>query len=1075
MADIKEYSVSIEYKTKGAKEAQNEADKVGKGIKKIKSSTSGMSKITTALGTIGKGMGIATKTIAGMTVAGVTMAVKMGKNMANLSKQTSDYIEKVNLFRTSMGSLAREAEDFVNMGETKLGLDPAAMMDAISSFQNLSEGFGITSDRAYIMSKNLTQLSGDLSSFANISFEAAQKKLMSGFSGQVLPLRQYGIALDQASLQELAYSLGIEQRVKTMTRAQKTELIYYQIMKSTEKMQHDLGRTLMSPANALRVLQNEFKALARAVGSIFIPIIQKIIPIMRAVTKALTSAARAIAEFFGFKVSDYTVDFAEVGDSIGGIEDDIDGVGGAAEGAAKKMQKMLMPFDELNNINSPDTSSSGGGGGYGAGGSGGSLGIELPQYDMFEIINDKVMKFGDVLGKAKEAAHKLNEGLASIDWDSIKEGARIAGESVAKFFNVGIEEIDWKLMGKTLAEGFNTAIETMYGFVTTLNWSELGFDIADLVTGFFDNVDWAKTGQTISTFVEGVFDTVYKAFANIDFMKLAVYFETFVENINWNKIADNIFSALGAALGGISAFLGKLIADGIEDTYEWFEESVEKCGGNIMLGIYVGIQTAMAKIGDWIMEHILEPFLSAFMDAFGIHSPSKVMAEQGEYIMEGLLNGIESLIDKIGETWEKIKTTITDKIEEIKEKGKEIFEKLWLAILEGSQNAVNKCIDGFNIIIGGINELGQYFGLHLDEIQHVTWADEYKAEMDKMSEKTNETGENAVDTMDKTMAEMSKNIQPPLSTIDTNFATTFARIKESTSGNLGQAEIITKTKTDYIKSLITGNFGNARENAQKSTQAIQKETEGNLGKISSSSVFSRIKSSIETALNNSQTAKRLGIETSSNFEQGLQSNIGSQNVINSVTSKISSIFKSNNSYSWGQDMVQGFIRGINSVKGTLTNAVSGIANIVRSFWHFSRPDEGPLRDYETWMPDMIKGLSKTLIDASPILDNAVGTISSKIANSLSDITMPEEKDFAYEGNYTSTVIGNIGNRMNNANKDETTTNMIRATYDAVSRALSDTRGTQDNRPIIVNVGNRRLYEGYGQYQDEQSNMLGVNI
>ena len=473
MADTQMYSVSIKYKTEGADKAASDGEKVDKSIKKIKTSASGVSKLTTAFSTIGKGVGVATKAMVGITTAGVTMAVKLGKNISNLSKQTSDYIEKVNLFRTSMGSLAKEAEEFVNMGEAKLGLDPAAMMDALSSFQNLSEGFGIASDRAYIMSKNLAQLSGDLSSFANISYEAAQKKLMSGFSGQVLPLRQYGIALDQASLQELAYSLGIEQRVKTMTRAQKTELIYYQIMKSTSKMQHDLGRTLMSPANALRVLQNEFKSLARAVGSIFIPIIQKIIPIMRAVTKALTSAARAIAEFFGFKVSDYTVDFAEVGDSIGGIADDIDGVGGAAEGAAKKMQKMLMPFDELNNINSPDTSSSGGGGGYGAGGSGGSLGIELPQYDMFEIINDKVMKFGDVLGKAREGAHKLNEALASIDWDRIKNGAAEAGAGLGKLVNIGITEVNWRLVGSTIGEAFNTIVTAINSFLSEINFEKL--------------------------------------------------------------------------------------------------------------------------------------------------------------------------------------------------------------------------------------------------------------------------------------------------------------------------------------------------------------------------------------------------------------------------------------------------------------------------------------------------------------------------------------------------------------------------------------------------------------------------
>ena len=65
--------------------------------------------------------------------------------------------------------------------------------------------------------------------------------------------------------------------------------------------------------------------------------------------------------------------------------------------------------------------------------------------------------------------------------------------------------------------------------------------------------------------------------------------------------------------------------------------------------------------------------------------------------------------------------------------------------------------------------------------------------------------------------------------------------------------------------------------------------------------------------------------------------------------------------------------------------------------------------------------------------------------------------------------------MNNATKDETTTNMIRATYEAVSKALTDNKTPQDTRQIVVNVGNRELYRGYGQYQDEQSNMLGITV
>ena len=1074
MSDIQQFSVSLKFKTEGAEKAGKDADEVGKKINKVKSSTAGMSKITSFFGTVGKGVGIATKAIAGMTVAGVTMATKMGKSMATLSKQTSDYIEKVNLFRTSMGSLAREAEDFVNMGEAKLGLDPAAMMDAISSFQNLSEGFGIASDRAYIMSKNLTQLSGDLSSFANISFEAAQKKLMSGFSGQVLPLRQYGIALDQASLQELAYSLGIEQRVKTMTRAQKTELIYYQIMKSTQKVQHDLGKTLMSPANALRVLQNEFKALARAVGSIFIPIIQKIIPIMRAVTKALTSAAKAIAQFFGFNVEDYTVDFAEVGDSIGGIEDDIDGVGGAAEKTAKKMQKMLMPFDELNNINSPNTSSSGSGGGYGAG-SGGSLGIELPEYDMFEIINDKVMKFGDVLGKAREGAHKLNEALASIDWDRIKEGARIAGESVAKFFNVGIEETDWKLIGKTLAEGLNTAIESVYGFISTLNWGGLGDAISKSLNGFIDNIDWKLWADGISKFIKGTLATIYTVLENTEWDNLAKQLEVFVSNIDWNGVADSIFRGIGAAMGAIGEFFGQLLYDGIVASINFFTPKIEEQGGNVALGILYGIRDIFVNIGEWCYEHILKPFITGFNNVFEIHSPSKIMEKQGQYIMEGLLNGIASFVSKIGETWNTIKETITGKMEEIKTKAQEIFDKLWLGILKGSQFAVNKCIEGFNKIIDGINELGQYFGMHLDEIQPVKWADEFEQKMNEVSKTTDETGKDVVNSMGKTMEEMEKSSEDPLNTLGTNFSTTFTKIKENTLGNLGQAEIITKTKTDYIKSLITGNYSEAKKNVDISMEQIKTNTENNLSKISQSTFFGRIKSSFQTAFDNAKTAETLGSSAGTKYQEGFKNSFTNQN-LNDIRWKIQNIFNlGNNAYTWGKDMIDGFMRGIDAARNSLTNTVSRVASSIRSFLHFSRPDEGPLRDYETWFPDMIKGLSDSMLKASPILEDAVSQVSNMVADSLSNIVMPEINQEVYANSYNSEAIRNIGNRTSNITKDETTGNMIRATYEAVSRALSDNKGTEDNRQIVVNVGNKELYRGYGQYKDEESNMLGIRI
>lgn len=194
-------------------------------------------------------------------------------------------------------------------------------------------------------------------------------------------MRAIGVALDKATLQQTLYSLGIDRTYDSLTRAQKTELLYYQIMTQTSKMQGELGRTLVTPSSALRIMKQEFTQLARAIGSIFIPIAMKIIPVVRAVVQILTEAAKKIANFFGFNIGDYASDYSVGLEDISyGLEDIEDG----ATGAAKAMNKMLMPFDELNNINFNTGSS--GGASSGIGGLGGTLLDQLPEYNIFDSI-----------------------------------------------------------------------------------------------------------------------------------------------------------------------------------------------------------------------------------------------------------------------------------------------------------------------------------------------------------------------------------------------------------------------------------------------------------------------------------------------------------------------------------------------------------------------------------------------------------------------------------------------------------------------------------------------------------------
>ena len=108
--------------------------------------------------------------------------------VAEFTSQSNKYVEDLNLFNVAMGESAEKAKDWIDTVSQALGLDPAEMMRNMGVFNIMAKGFGLASDKAYIMSKNLTQLSYDIASFYNLSFEEAQSKLTSAFAGKIICL-----------------------------------------------------------------------------------------------------------------------------------------------------------------------------------------------------------------------------------------------------------------------------------------------------------------------------------------------------------------------------------------------------------------------------------------------------------------------------------------------------------------------------------------------------------------------------------------------------------------------------------------------------------------------------------------------------------------------------------------------------------------------------------------------------------------------------------------------------------------------------------------------------------------------
>lgn len=298
--------------------------------------------------------------------------------------KSNEYQENLNLFTVAMGEYAQEAFNYGQTVSEVLGIDLSDWIRNQGVFNTLLTGFGDTAERAALMSKNLTQLGYDLSSFFNISVEDAMQKLQSGISGELEPLRRLGYDLSQARLEATALSLGIDKSVQSMTQAEKAELRYYAIMTQVTSAQGDLSRTLEAPANQLRVLSAQFNMAARSIGNIFIPALNAILPYAIAVVQVIREIADAIASLFGFELTEVDYSGITAGASgAGSMADSLD----EAAGAAKKLKQYTAGFDELN-VFSPDSGSAGSG--VGAGG-GNGFDFELPEYDFIgEAIQTRV-------------------------------------------------------------------------------------------------------------------------------------------------------------------------------------------------------------------------------------------------------------------------------------------------------------------------------------------------------------------------------------------------------------------------------------------------------------------------------------------------------------------------------------------------------------------------------------------------------------------------------------------------------------------------------------------------------------
>lgn len=373
-----------------------------------------------------------------------------------------DYVESINLYTMSVGEFAKAGQDWAEKISNALYLDPSEIYQFTGQFYNLTRGLGASAKAADLMSRNLTQLSYDMSSYLNIDVSVANNKLMSAMSGQTKAVTSVGIAVQAASLQELAYSLGIKKSVQEMTQAEKTYLRYIQIMRSTTQMQGDLGRTIITPTNAMRLLRTQMNLLSRAIGQVFTPIIMQTIPYIIAFTQVLTELAQTLAKSMGYKLEDYLAPAS----SVKALADGFGDLDNSAKKAGKSVNRTLAPFDELNVV---ETNSKKNGAGADD-----SILKDLEQYlDGYDMLEFYTSNMKDKI-------------------EDIKKKIKTIGPVIAGVFSLG-------LIGKFLSK--LGKVKTGFGGLKT-PLSKVG-DFVKSIYGAEGILNFTKTNKKVTSFGDG--------------------------------------------------------------------------------------------------------------------------------------------------------------------------------------------------------------------------------------------------------------------------------------------------------------------------------------------------------------------------------------------------------------------------------------------------------------------------------------------------------------------------------------------------------------------------------------------
>ena len=650
----------------------------------------------------------------------------------------NDRYENMNLFSVAMGKYADDAYNYAEKVSQALGINMSDWARFQGVFMQLGTGFGIATDKAYSMSRGLTELTYDISSFFNLPIEESYNKVASGITGELEPLRRLGYALDEATLQQVAYRNGINMSMQEMTQAEKAQIRYIAMVEQSGNVIGDMARTLVSPANAIRILRAQISTLAQTFGMLVSVVAAKVIPILQAIVIVVTKVINAISVLLtgkGLKqwdksafnvATNYGSAASAANDAAGAADKNAKATKKAADNA-KKMKQYMMGWDELNVIDTSADKAAGGAGGGGTGGAGGGglggsdLGLDLDSLwteDMLKGLNSQVQDLADAIwdmlplvagvGTAF-GAWKIGHGLYKAVTDlnkAMKDFAAVKG--------IASTAGNFKTLGSALMMAGGAAL--FFGgmwdsFMNGINWRSLAEQIGGVglawlgVDMIFKNSPFGKTVKSVMLLAAGI-EMLYKAFREIISGDASA--ATVVQAIvGIGLIAGGVATKFGPIPGLITAAVGAIALAAVEIYAHWdqikayfanidfkeFADAGAKAIVNFTDSVADGLPQAIESGADIIVSFIN-----------GVTDNISSVIQSGTDVLTALINGIATALpDLIVAVVNVIGTVVLAVIENLP-KIIEAGVKLLLALVEGIIKSLPEIAKAAVKIIGALLE-----------------------------------------------------------------------------------------------------------------------------------------------------------------------------------------------------------------------------------------------------------------------------------------------------------------------------------------------------------------------------------